>query len=73
MCSTQVAVAAAIASHVTRRPVRVALSLEENFEMMGKRLPYLTEYEVTLPGNSVNLSQSNSVNIYWMQILTGRL
>ncbi|CAG7720322.1 unnamed protein product [Allacma fusca] len=44
--STQVAVAAALASHITRKPVRIVLDMEHGFEMMGKRLPYYAEYEV---------------------------
>ncbi|ODM92327.1 Abscisic-aldehyde oxidase [Orchesella cincta] len=43
--STQIAAACAVAAHVTNRPVRVALDLESNMRMMGKRLPYLTKYE----------------------------
>ncbi|CAG7720323.1 unnamed protein product [Allacma fusca] len=49
--STQVAVAAALASHITRKPVRVALDLEHGFEMMGKRLPYYGDYEVGFDQN----------------------
>ncbi|CAG7835136.1 unnamed protein product [Allacma fusca] len=48
---THVAVAAAVASHITRKPVRIVLDMEHGFEMMGKRLPYHTEYEAGFDQN----------------------
>jgi len=41
-----VATAAAVAAHVTNKPVKVALSLESNMEVIGKRPPYLMKYEI---------------------------
>lgn len=44
--ANQIACAAAVGAHVARKPVRVVLDLESNMKMIGKRLPYLTKYEV---------------------------
>lgn len=44
--ANHVATACAVAAHVTNKPVRVVLDLETNMRMIGKRLPYLTKYEV---------------------------
>jgi xanthine dehydrogenase/oxidase len=40
------AAAAAVAAKVTGRPVRLVMDLETNMRMIGKRLPYMTTYEV---------------------------
>lgn len=44
--SAWVAAACAVAAHVTNQPVRVVLDLETDMQMFGKRLPYLSKYEV---------------------------
>jgi xanthine dehydrogenase/oxidase len=44
-CS-HVATAAAVAAHVTNKPVRVAMSLESNMQVIGKRPPYMMKYEI---------------------------
>lgn len=38
--------ACAVAAHTLNRPVRVALDLATNMEMVGKRNPYLMKYEI---------------------------
>ncbi|CAL8082189.1 unnamed protein product [Orchesella dallaii] len=43
--AAHVAAACAVAAHVINRPVRVAVDLETNMKMIGKRAPYLTKYE----------------------------
>ncbi|CAL8110877.1 unnamed protein product [Orchesella dallaii] len=43
--AAHIATACAIAAHVTNKPVRVAMDLETNMQMIGKRLPYLIRYE----------------------------
>ncbi|CAL8110873.1 unnamed protein product [Orchesella dallaii] len=40
-----IAAACAVAAHRTHKPVRVALDLETNMQMIGKRHPYLVRYE----------------------------
>lgn len=41
-----VASACAVAAYQTNQPVRVVLDLETDMRMFGKRLPYLSKYEV---------------------------
>ena len=54
-----VATACAIAAHALRRPVRIVLDLETNMEMVGKRCPYVINYELTL--DDQNLLQNVSM------------
>lgn len=44
--ATHIACACAVAAHVINRPVRVALDMETNMKMIGKRAPFLMKYEV---------------------------
>ncbi|CAL8110876.1 unnamed protein product [Orchesella dallaii] len=46
--SALIATACAVAAHHTQKPVRVDLDLETNMQMIGKRLPYLVQYEATV-------------------------
>jgi len=43
---SQLAVASALAAKNLRRPVRTALDLKTNMELVGKRSPYLIKYNV---------------------------
>ena len=43
-----VATATAVAANKLRRPVRLWMNLEDNMRMMGKRNPYLFDYQVEL-------------------------
>jgi xanthine dehydrogenase/oxidase len=47
------ATAASVAAHITRRPVRIVLSLEDNMEMIGKRNPSFTNYQVEFDTSGV--------------------
>ncbi|CAH2057001.1 unnamed protein product, partial [Iphiclides podalirius] len=44
--SGMVACACALVTHLTTRPSRFVMSMEANMRIVGKRLPYLLEYEV---------------------------
>ena len=41
-----VAAACAVAAHKLRLPVRLVLDLQTNMELLGKRSPYLLQYNV---------------------------
>lgn len=51
--ASQIAAACAVAAHVTNKPVRLALDLDTNMKMIGKRLPHLFKYEVGVDDNGV--------------------
>ena len=42
------AAAAAVAANKLNKPVRMVLDIETNMKLMGKRLPYLCQYKVSL-------------------------
>ena len=44
----RVAAATAVAANKLGKPVRLVLDIETNMRMMGKRLPYLCQYKVSL-------------------------
>ncbi|XP_044766834.1 xanthine dehydrogenase/oxidase-like [Coccinella septempunctata] len=44
--NAQISCATALAAWLTRKPVRISLSLKENMEMVGKRFPLSVDYEV---------------------------
>jgi len=44
--ATFAACGAAVAANLLKKPVRIAMDMETNMRMMGKRLPYLMKYEV---------------------------
>lgn len=46
--ANHIATACAVGAYISRQPVRIVLDLETNMRMIGKRLPYLTKYEVRL-------------------------
>ena len=46
--AAHVAAAAAIAASKLHRPVRLIMDLKSNMELMGKRFPFLTKYNVSL-------------------------
>ncbi|XP_065336761.1 uncharacterized protein LOC135937537 [Cloeon dipterum] len=47
----QVAAACALAAHKLGKPVRIVMSLRTNMEAMGKRFPYVHNYEVGVDTN----------------------
>ncbi|XP_013406957.1 xanthine dehydrogenase isoform X2 [Lingula anatina] len=44
--NSPVAAASALAAYVTRKPVHIHMSLGANMKMLGKRIPYVVNYEV---------------------------
>lgn len=46
--TAHVAAAAAVAAVHLNRPVRLIMDLKSNMELMGKRFPYLTKYQVIM-------------------------
>ncbi|XP_021954654.1 xanthine dehydrogenase [Folsomia candida] len=59
-CS-QIATACAVAAQVVNRPVRVALDLETNMKMIGKRNPYLMKYEMEVDDKGQILSLKGKI------------
>uniref|UniRef100_A0A1B6E3D0 FAD-binding PCMH-type domain-containing protein n=1 Tax=Clastoptera arizonana TaxID=38151 RepID=A0A1B6E3D0_9HEMI len=49
--SNQIAAACAVASYSLKKPVRIILSLENNMEMIGKRIPCYSDYEAGVNEN----------------------
>ncbi|KAL5006950.1 hypothetical protein ScPMuIL_015756 [Solemya velum] len=45
--NSQVAAGCALAARIMNRPVRMMLNIHDNMEMIGKRIPYYAEYQVT--------------------------
>ena len=45
---TALASAATVAANKLRKPVRLWINMEDNMCMLGKRTPYLFDYQVTL-------------------------
>nr|XP_018909622.1 PREDICTED: xanthine dehydrogenase-like [Bemisia tabaci] len=46
--NSQVATACALAAYILRKPVRVMLTIETNMQSVGKRIPCLSTYEVSV-------------------------
>lgn len=44
--NNQISAICALAAHLSKRPVHLTLDMQTNMQMMGKRFPCHTEYEV---------------------------
>ncbi|XP_065883616.1 xanthine dehydrogenase-like isoform X2 [Dysidea avara] len=49
--SHQIAAAAALAAHHTRRPVKIHMDIDSNMKMVGKRFPYYATYQAGFSGD----------------------
>ncbi|KAK9891879.1 hypothetical protein WA026_017364 [Henosepilachna vigintioctopunctata] len=60
--NAQISCAASLAAWLTKKPVRLSLSLKENMEFIGKRFPFSADYKVDL--NQAGVIQRLKIDMY---------